>query len=174
MMNAIKVSSTQQQMVVASSESDSSAPSWVVVELDLHVNNVNDSLLPLGSRNSEQQHQHKKLEPAGSGGGGELTELFEHASRSKKRLFPCGEEEKLSRVKGPNECEACGGNIVSMGCDGDDTDDIVQHFRYSTSSSHHEARFLALLQNYTWEYNNEVRKLRVKPTVVKNGVAAAA
>ena len=73
MMNAIKVSSTQQQMVVASSESDSSAPSWVVVELDLHVNNVNDSLLPLGSRNSEQQHQHKKLEPAaGSGGGGEL------------------------------------------------------------------------------------------------------
>ena len=36
-----------------------------------------------------------------------------------------------------------------------------------------EARFLALLQNYTWEYN-EVRKLRMKPTVVKNGVAAAA
>ncbi|XRB09716.1 hypothetical protein NFJ02_42g108800 [Pycnococcus provasolii] len=167
------ISSTQQQMVVASSsslssDSDSSAPSWVVVELDLHVN-VNDSL-PLGSRNYSEQHHQHKLEHAGS--GGELTELYEHASRSKKRLFPCGEEEKFSRVKG-NECEACGGNIVSMGCDGDDTDDIVQHFRYSTSSSHHEARFLALLQNYTWEYN-EVRKVRMKPTVVKNGVAAAA
>ena len=101
------ISSTQQQMVVVasssslSSDSDSSAPSWVVVELDLHVN-VNDSL-PLGSRNYSEQHHQHKLEHAGS--GGELTELYEHASRSNKRLFPCGEEEKFSRVKG-NECEA--------------------------------------------------------------------
>jgi len=138
---------------------------WIVVE-------VNNS-----ESNSEQHRQHQQEM---SGGGEEQ----EHAS--KKRVFP--EEKRVNECASPEnkkrgvqqgmvlqearmQLEACGGNV--MGCDDDDTDDIVQHFRDSTSSSHHEARFLALLQNYTWEYN-EVRKLRMKPTVVKNGIAAAA